>query len=95
MVPMLKVATDAFERLDGLGRAAASLDVQISRPVSVRDRLSGYGTLTADAYVGGELTVPGDDDETAALAARWARELGRGAGIELLEPSGNLAGSTE
>lgn len=96
--PLLRAVAETLEGLDALGRALTSLEVHggAGMTVSVDGGGQQMGVLDADALLrlggnsnfraDGDLALPADGGETAELAERWMRELGRAAGIALFEP---------
>lgn len=86
--PILTLITKALLQLDGLGGAAISLELIAGGKLSVQHDLDGSGTIgRGPVHVGGQIAVPAAPADVAALAGRWTRELGRAAGIALLEPN--------
>jgi hypothetical protein len=84
IMPLLEVLVELFERLDTQGRAVCDLLVRGFAGAGFTHQRAGSGLLESDLiHIGGEMTMPPDEGEMAALALRWTNELARAAGLEV------------
>jgi hypothetical protein len=92
--PLIRTVESILRHLDGLGRAAVGLELRGAADLSVQWGSGSVGSLNPNDLIehhrmriGGDLAVPADDSEIAALADRWARELARAARLPIWEPA--------
>jgi hypothetical protein len=90
----IRAVADTLGALDGYGRAVVGLELRGALDILVEWDPRRIGVLDATAltqprqhfYVGGDLAVPGSDDDVRELADLWTREIARAAGLPLWEP---------
>jgi hypothetical protein len=86
--PLLNVVSETLQACEAYGRTA--LDAWLSLPGNIHiedepERQAQHPGMARTRHVAGELTVPADDDEIAALGSRWERELARSFQIQRWE----------
>lgn len=82
--PLVAALADALKEAEAYGRSVWHVFVLLPDDVSVMDQRRAPESVT---HIGGELTVPADDEEVATLARRLMREYARGAGFAAWEGS--------
>jgi hypothetical protein len=82
LLPLLEGLAELFRRLDTHGRAICDLILRGFNGVNLTHQRAGSGTLTQDSiHIGGEVTLPPDDNELSELGHQWGNELARAAGL--------------
>jgi hypothetical protein len=77
--PTIDAAASMLRQGEAYGQAAVDLWVVVPTPVALGGEwLTGGGEF----HCRGEIVVPADEDELAALAHRWEREIAREIGIK-------------
>ncbi len=81
--PTLQVVLESLAAAEAFGRAAVDLWIRLPPDAVVKDHAGGRGGhgYRRDEYVAGEVTVPADVDEIAALGRRFEREFARAFGM--------------
>jgi hypothetical protein len=87
LVDLLKAIVSILTDLDAYGRCLCQLILRGFGGMRVVDSsYGGGGTIPEDSLpMGGELSIPLDEDEADQQAARWGREIARAAGLEAWE----------
>jgi hypothetical protein len=83
--PLVGALAQALQDAEAYGRSAWHVFVLLPHEIEIDGQRHGPQRIS---HRGGELTVPADDQDVAALARRVAREYARAAGLEVWEGEG-------
>lgn len=84
IIPLLQAVAHLFEKLDSHGRAVCDLLVNGFAGAGFTHQRAGSDVLQSDwIHIGGEITMPPDQEEIMELAHGWVNELARAAGLQV------------
>lgn len=91
--PLIGTVAGGLDVLGGHGRAVAELRMRGIENMMLDEQPGHTGLFGEDLdeiHVGGALAVPATPGDVTQLASRWAREVGRAAGLMLWEDAGDF-----
>ncbi len=84
---LLRAVADLLDELDAHGRSVVDLVARGTKNMQVQRTMGELASMEADAlHIGGDLSVPAEEEELTAIAERWTREFARAAGLPAWEP---------
>lgn len=84
---LLTVVADLLGELDAHGRSVVDLLARGTKNMQVQRTAGELASMEAETlHIGGELSIPAEEEDLTAVAERWAREFARAAGLPAWEP---------
>ena len=84
---LLRAVADLLDELDAHGRSVVDLVVRGTKEMQVQRTAGERASIEAEGlHIGGELSIPAEEEDLTAAAARWTREFARAAGLPAWEP---------